>query len=69
DSARVTINHSPWGDSTNHATLSGAGLGLNWTGPQQLSGRLYWATHIGDKPELVSTVPSTRLWAELRWGF
>ena len=67
DSAQVTINQSPWANGTNRATLSGAGLGLNWFGTQQLSARLYLATRLGARSELLPDASSSRAWAELRW--
>jgi len=67
DSAQVTINQSPWADGANGATLSGAGLGLNWFGAQQLSARLYLATRFGARPELLPDAAATQTWAELRW--
>lgn len=67
DSAQVTVNRSPWADGANRATLSGAGLGLNWSAAQQLSARLYLATRLGAKPELLPNAATTQAWAELRW--
>ena len=69
DSARVTVNKNTWVAGTNSATLSGAGLGLNWTGADQWSARAYIATPIGSSPVLVAGNPSARAWLELRRGF
>ena len=69
DSARVTINKNPWVAGTNSATLSGAGLGLNWTGADQWSARAYIAKPIGSRPVLVAGTASARAWVELRKGF
>ena len=69
DHARVKINQSPWFAGDNYATLSGAGVGLNWAGANGFSGRIYLATRIGAKDDLVSDNSNTRGWAELRWGF
>ena len=69
DSARVTVNKNTWVAGTNSATLSGVGLGLNWTGADQWSARAYIATPIGSSPVLVAGNPSARAWLELRRGF
>lgn len=69
DSARLTINHASWVDGKNKVSLSGAGLGLNWTGAQQISGRFYWATRLGKKPAMLGDIAATRMWMELSKGF
>jgi hemolysin activation/secretion protein len=69
DYARLTINQSPWSTGDNAATLSGAGLGVNWAGPNGFSGRLYVAARLGSKEDLVGDNSNTRAWGELRWGF
>jgi hemolysin activation/secretion protein len=68
DSARVQVNKNTL-PGTNSATLSGAGLGLNWAGPAQWSARAYVAKPIGTHPVLVAGSASTRAWVELRRGF
>ncbi len=69
DSAHVTVNKNTWVAGTNSARLSGAGLGLNWTGADQWSARAYIATPIGSTPVLVAGTASTRAWIEIRRGF
>ena len=69
DSARVTVNKNTWTVGTNSATLSGAGLGLNWAGLAQWSARAYVAKPIGTHPVLVAGRASARGWVELRRGF
>lgn len=69
DSARVTVNKNTWVAGTNSATLSGAGLGLNWTGADLWSARAYIAAPIGSRSVLVAGAASARAWAELRRGF
>ncbi|MET0379462.1 MAG: ShlB/FhaC/HecB family hemolysin secretion/activation protein [Spongiibacteraceae bacterium] len=69
DSAHVTVNENAWVAGTNGATLSGAGLGLNWTGNQFGSVRTYVATPIGSTPTLVGDTKSARAWVETRIGF
>ncbi len=69
DSAYVTANKNAWVAGANSARLSGAGVGLNWAGPDQWSARVYVATPIGSIPVLVANTASTRAWAEIGRGF
>ena len=68
DSAHVTVNKDVWVAGTNSATLSGAGAGLNWAGPDQWRARAYLATPLGAIPALVVSTASTRTWFEIgKW--
>lgn len=69
DSAHVTVNKNTWVAGTNSATLSGAGVGLNWAGADQWTARAYIATPIGSTPVLVGTTYSTRAWVEVSKRF
>lgn len=69
DSAHVTVNQNPWVPGTNSATLSGAGLGFNWTGQNQWRVRTYIATPVGPRPELVRNPGSTRAGSEIGFQF
>ena len=72
DTARVTVNKNVWPGvtaGTNSATLSGAGVGLNWAGPQQWRVKTYIATRLGSAPTGVANSASTRAWVELNRGF
>jgi len=70
DTASVTINQKTWlGAGLNKATLSGAGLGLNWAGPNQYTGTAYAATPIGAKSPLVGSVKSTQFSIEVQKRF
>ena len=69
DSAHVTVNKTAWAAGTNSATLSGAGLGLNWWGQNRWSARFYVATPIGSVPALVASTASARAWLEIGKGF
>ena len=69
DSARLSINQTPWTSSVNQATLSGAGIGLVWAGAQQLSVQLSLAERMGKVPALISNSSKARAWAVLSKGF
>lgn len=65
DSARVTINETAWVAGANSATLSGAGVGLNWAGSNQWGARFYVATRPNSPAELMASHASTRAWAQI----
>jgi len=68
DSAHVTVNETPWVAGTNNATLTGAGLGLNWTLSSGWNVKACIASRLGSTPELVSSTASTRGWLEIGKG-
>jgi len=69
DSAHVTVNKTTWAPGANSATLSGAGLGLDWAGQNLWSARAYVAARIGSTPVLVASTNSARAWVEISKGF
>jgi hemolysin activation/secretion protein len=71
DGAYVKVNKNPWPGATsvNTATLSGAGVGLNWSGAQQWSAQLHIAAPFGARPALASGVASCRASAEISRRF
>jgi hemolysin activation/secretion protein len=70
DTTTVTINQKIWpAAGLNKATLSGAGLGLNWAGPNQYTGTAYVAAPIGAKSPLVGSVKSTQFSIEVQKRF
>jgi len=69
DVARVEVNKSPWVAGENRATLSGAGVGVNWFGPQQWSVKASVATPLGSKSTLLENTSTTRGWVEVSKRF
>lgn len=69
DSANVTVNHNTWTTGENSATLSGAGVGLNWSGPDQWGAKTYFATPVGPTPVLVGSTNAARAWVEVSRRF
>jgi hemolysin activation/secretion protein len=65
DSEHIVINKTPWVPGPNSANLSGAGLGMNWSGPYQLSARAYVAARFGGVSAVVPDSSSVRVWIEL----
>jgi hemolysin activation/secretion protein len=69
DGARLTVNQHPWAAGANSATLSGAGVGLDWTGLRHWRARTYLAVPLGSPPVLVGASDSARVWTELAYRF
>ena len=69
DSEHLTINSNPWVAGINGATLSGAGVGLNWAGAHQWSANAYVAKPVGTTPVLVGVTKSAQGWIQINKGF
>ncbi|ABM04129.1 Polypeptide-transport-associated domain protein, ShlB-type [Psychromonas ingrahamii 37] len=71
DTAYLKINKDLWPEASadNTATLSGTGVGVNWTGPQDWSAQLHVATPIGTRPALLEDTANYRAWAEIARRF
>ena len=69
DTAHVTVNHDAWFAGPNAITLSGAGLGVNWSGFRYWSARVYVARRVGSVSPLVAEDSDTRGWGEIGWAF
>lgn len=65
DSERVTVNQNTWTTETNSASLSGVGLGLNWSNSDGWHARVYAANPIGTESILVGEDKKVRGWAEV----
>lgn len=66
DTARVKVNESTWTTATgkNRLTISGAGLGLEWAGPYQMSARVFAASSLGGGNALTENGDKTIAWFE-----
>ncbi|MGK5037044.1 ShlB/FhaC/HecB family hemolysin secretion/activation protein [Janthinobacterium sp. LB3P118] len=69
DSAYVKVNRHPWTKAENSATLSGAGIGLNWAGPDQWRASMSVATRLGAAPSLLAKPSPVRAWLVASKGF
>jgi hemolysin activation/secretion protein len=69
DSEHLDINKSPWVAGDNSATLSGAGVGVNWMGPHQWLVKASVAASIGGTPVQAGPTDSARAWVEIDKGF
>jgi hemolysin activation/secretion protein len=68
ETQHVTINKNTW-TAGSSAILSGAGVGLYWSGSNQWTAKAYVATPIGTAPQQVATPASMRAWVEIGKGF
>ncbi|MDO8040331.1 ShlB/FhaC/HecB family hemolysin secretion/activation protein [Janthinobacterium sp. SUN137] len=69
DCAYVKVNRHPWTTAENNATLSGAGIGLNWAGPDQWRASVSVATRLGAAPSMLTKPSSVRAWLVASKGF
>ena len=69
DDAHLTINKTAFVPGPNTASLNGAGVGLNWAGPDQWTAGVTVAAPIGARPELLGSTSSVRVWAQISKGF
>lgn len=65
DSGTVTTNRNRWAAGSNTRTLSGAGVGVNWTDPGNFAARAYYARKLGN--EFATSAPdrSGRFWLQV----
>ncbi len=65
DTGSVTINKTPWpGAGPNRRTLSGAGVGLNWSDANNFMVRAYYAFKLGDEAATSAPDKSGRFWIQ-----
>ena len=71
DSEHVMVNRVLWVGGANSATLSGAGFGLDWAGPDAWTARAYVAKPVGPNPDLVAVTAtySARAWLQVAKAF
>ena len=64
DAGSVTINTNPWTTGDNRRTLSGAGVGLNWSDTNNYLVRAFYARKLGN--DLATSAPdkSGRFWVQ-----
>ena len=69
DSERVTVNRTSWAPGDNLVTLSGLGLGFDWSGLDQWTAKASIATPVGPIQAPVGNNKSVRAWMEIDKGF
>jgi hemolysin activation/secretion protein len=64
DSGTVKTNRNPWQTGQNSRTLSGAGIGLNWTGTNNFVLKTYYAWKLGNETAVSSPDKTGRFWIQ-----
>lgn len=65
EAGEVDSAHDPWSPGTNHARRSGYGVGLNWSGPDDLFVRMAYARRLGDQIATSGPDDSGRAWFQI----
>lgn len=64
DAGSVTINKNPWSTGDNRRTLSGAGVGLNWSETNNFLVRAFYARKLGNDSATSAPDKSGRFWIQ-----
>lgn len=64
DTGSVTINKNPWAAGPNRRTLSGAGVGINWSETNNFMVRAYYAVKVGNEAATSAPDKSGRFWIQ-----
>lgn len=69
DTGEVRFVHDPWSPGSNSARRHGAGVGLAWMGPGDLTARVTYAARLGDQPATSAPDRSGRVWFQITKQF
>nr|WP_239537894.1 ShlB/FhaC/HecB family hemolysin secretion/activation protein [Dyella mobilis] len=71
DHGGIWLDAQPWAGETgsNHATLTSAGVGLNWNGPDRWVAQVQVGQPVGRTPVLAGRRPDAQAWLQLSKGF
>ena len=64
DTGTVTANKNPWAAGSNRRTLSGAGVGLNWSATNNFIVKAYYARKLGNEAATSAPDASGRVWIQ-----
>ena len=64
DTGSVTFSKNPWGTDVNQRTLSGAGVGLNWSASNNFYIRAYYAFKLGNEAATSAPDAPGRFWIQ-----
>jgi hemolysin activation/secretion protein len=65
DTGTVTAYKNPWAPGQNRRTLSGAGVGINWSDTNNFSVRAYYAFKLGNEVPTSAPDESGRFWIQV----
>jgi hemolysin activation/secretion protein len=60
----VKINKNPWIAEQSSRTLSGAGVGLNWTGTENFVLKTFYAWKLGSESAISAPDKTGRFWLQ-----
>jgi len=69
DVGHVKINDKPWSSGINGISLKGAGVAVDWFGPNNWRARASAAGVVGKKPTSVENIDTSVLWFEVNKAF
>jgi hemolysin activation/secretion protein len=64
DAGTVQASKNPWTTGGNNRTLTGAGVGVNWTGYDNLIVKAYYARKLGNEAAISAPDESGRFWIQ-----
>lgn len=64
DTGSVTLNKNPWDARDNHRTLSGAGIGLNWSAANNFVVKTSYARKLGSGTAISAPDKNGRFWIQ-----
>ncbi|MCJ7798584.1 MAG: ShlB/FhaC/HecB family hemolysin secretion/activation protein, partial [Polaromonas sp.] len=64
DTGTVITHKNPWAPGDNRRTLSGAGIGLNWSVANNFLVRAYYAGKLGHETAASAPDKSGRFWVQ-----
>lgn len=65
DTGTTQYNKNQWTEGDNTVTLSGAGVGVMWSDPNNFSVKGYYARKVGSAPETINASASGQFWFQL----
>ena len=65
DTGEVRFAHDPWSPGSKSARRHGAGMGLAWMGPGDVTARVTYAARLGDQPATSAPDRSGRVWFQI----
>lgn len=65
DTGTIQFNKNQWASGDNTVTLSGAGVGVMWSDPNNFSVKGYYARKVGSTPDTINASASGQYWLQL----
>lgn len=64
DTGTIQYNKNTWVSGNNNVTLSGAGVGVTWSDPNNFAAKAYYAHKVGSAPETINSSASGQFWLQ-----